>query len=88
MEEAEAERLAEVEGLTPIRSAKNATGFTHVSFDGRHYTSAKHYRASVNHTDNGYVSLGMYASAPEAALAVARYFGCLLYTSPSPRDRG
>ena len=73
MEEAEAVRLAEAEGLTLMRSANNATGFTHVSFDGR--SVAKQYRASICHTDNGYLSLGMYASAPEAALTVARYFG-------------
>ena len=57
------------------------------------YIKAKHHEIG----DKDYVSLpvaimfineGKIASTPEIEEAIAKYDICLLYTSPSPRDRG
>ena len=103
----EARQQAEAEGLT-LRKADNKTGYhgVYICYPD-HF---KPYKAQV-WRDGKMVSLGLFATAGEAALCVARspegreaatrpaeappltsdearQQACLLYTSPSPRDRG
>ena len=76
MTEAEALAAAEAEGLTLLRSenptnSRNPTGFKYVS---RNPTALKPFQARP--IRDGHVhELGRFATAEEAALAVARFFG-------------
>ena len=67
----EAQRQAEAEGLTLVRSDLSCSGFKSVSF----YSNAKRrpYQARAYHPSSGKSSsLGYFATAEEAALSVAR----------------
>ena len=68
-----AERLAEEEGLTLVRSGSNSTGFRWVSLDGRDGRTTP-YRARPHELGRD-LDLGFYSSAAEAALAIARHLG-------------
>ena len=64
-----AERLAEEEGLTLVRSSRCISGFQNVKFSASRGES-KPFQLCVNRR-----ALGRYASASEAALAYARLLG-------------
>ena len=79
----EALRLAKAEGLTLLRSESSNTGFMnvtfgHVSSDGRHCA----YSARIRHGGKQVV-LGVFDTAEEAALCVARALAAMA-ASPEP----
>ena len=71
MTAAEANALAGAEGLALLR-AENSTGFKGV---GRQHSASKPFMASVMKRGNSKTYLGSFATAEEAALAVARFLG-------------
>ena len=69
MTAAEALAQAEAEGLTLVRSSASNSGFQHVTVDPG--SKVRPYKASVKR-DGKSVHLGLFATAEEAALHVAR----------------
>ena len=72
MSEAEAHRLAEVEGLQLVPSSSSASGFKGISHNPN--CSTRPFQAQINQGGKLH-NLGYYSSAIEAALAYARHLG-------------
>ena len=86
MTPAEVHAAASAEGLSLLR-AENATGFKYVFYDERS-SKTKPFRAELKH-DGRRKHLGNFATAEEAALAVARLLGpdgvaAALASKPAP----
>ena len=71
----EVERLAEAEQLTLLRDTSSTSGFQGVWKKGRAW------RADIPGQKNGHRYLGTYATAHEAALAIARQLGAAEYAA-------
>ena len=83
MTAAEAHATAAAEGLTLVR-AENEMGFKGVSRNNR--SAKKPFQAQLRHEGRN-KNLGMFATAEEAALAVARFIGPAGAAAPPRRGR-